>query len=152
MATLYADQNQGDRVIGTEENDVIIGGNGNDSLSGGREISGSDYIEGGNGNDFLVGDNSPGSSDVLVGESGSDTFVIADGSRLGNFNRISSDNAIKIKDYSSEDTIVFNVNNFSGLYDVHYGAENSEDAITFIYDENREILAAISGTEHFYIN
>lgn len=151
MATLYADLNQSDRVLGTEENDVIIGGNGNDILSGGREISGSDYISGGLGDDYLIGDNSPNSSDVLVGGAGSDTFVVADSSRLGNRESINSNNAVKIEDYSNEDNILFDVKHYEGLYNVHFGTGVSENALSFIYDENDEMLAAISGTEHFYL-
>ena len=151
MATLYADKKNNDRILGTEENDVIIGGDAHDILSGGREQSGSDYIDGGLGNDYLVGDNSPGSNDTLTGGAGSDTFVIADSSRLGSFEGISSDNAVYIRDYSSEDTISFSVSNFDSLHDVHYGSGGSDGALTFIYDDSNELLATISGTEHLFL-
>jgi Ca2+-binding RTX toxin-like protein len=53
--------------------DIILGGDGNDVLSGG---SGEDWILGGIGNDVLSGGLDRQASDLLFGEAGDDTFQI----------------------------------------------------------------------------
>ena len=60
--------NQVNRLEGSENADIITGGNLDDVLNG---IAGNDTIAGGGGNDVILGDDG---SDVLSGEEGNDTI------------------------------------------------------------------------------
>ncbi|MEH1866169.1 MAG: calcium-binding protein [Nostoc sp.] len=57
-------------ILGTADDDNIIGNDGNDTLSGGYD--GNDTIIGGRGNDILTGGNG---NDILTGGAGNDKFV-----------------------------------------------------------------------------
>lgn len=74
------------KIIGTEEDDVIDAGKGKDSIFAG---DGNDTVLGGAGNDYIEGGLG---NDKLTGGSGSDTFVYNSG-----------DGSDTIEDYSGED-------------------------------------------------
>ena len=67
MATIVGD-NAANFLEGSEQNDVIISGSGNDSV---LALAGDDVVTGGDGDDSLKGD---GGNDVLFGENGNDTL------------------------------------------------------------------------------
>lgn len=107
-------------------------------------------LSGGDGNDHLAGTNMVGNKDVLTGGTGQDIFRIS-----GGYGEIRGENAIEIKDFTSEDTIEFG---FFGeadpdnFYTVHYGSSSEGADITFIRDgQNGELVAAINGTEPYYL-
>jgi Ca2+-binding RTX toxin-like protein len=136
--------NENTRIFGNDENDNIYGEGGNDTIAGGQ---GSNYLSGGDGNDYLIGANGMGANDTLTGGSGSDIYLI---SNLPS--GISSDNDIFVLDYSTEDSISFSLNfgtgtSYDELTDVHYGLGDS--TLTFIQDQNNEIIATISGDPYF---
>lgn len=58
-----------DTITGTDNKDVLIGGNGNDVLRGG---AGTDELDGGNGNDVLFGD---AGTDYLYGANGNNSLT-----------------------------------------------------------------------------
>ncbi|MEH2244485.1 MAG: calcium-binding protein [Nostoc sp.] len=62
-------------IDGTDNDDYILGGNGNDTLSAG--VSGNDTIDGGNGNDILYGGDS--GNDTIDGGNGDDILSIGYG-------------------------------------------------------------------------
>ena len=74
------------KIVGTEEDDVIDAGKGKDSILAG---DGNDTVDGGAGNDYIEGGLG---NDKLTGGSGSDTFVYNAG-----------DGSDTIEDYSGED-------------------------------------------------
>ncbi|MEH1847991.1 MAG: calcium-binding protein [Nostoc sp.] len=60
-------------ISGTKYDDLIVGSNGNDTLTGGyRRNDGNDTLIGGSGNDTLIGGYG---NDILIGGSGTDTFA-----------------------------------------------------------------------------
>lgn len=66
------------RIIGTEGDDVLIGGSGNDVIRG---LAGNDDLNGRNGDDQLVGGDG---NDTLTGGNGDDRLVGGDGSDILN--------------------------------------------------------------------
>ena len=76
--------NGNDPLTGTPGNDIINGNNGNDTLTG---LAGDDLLLGGNGNDTLTGG---AGADFLTGGSGADTFAypLLNNSLLSGFDRI----------------------------------------------------------------
>jgi Ca2+-binding RTX toxin-like protein len=74
-----------DQIASRAQDDLLDGGNGNDTIwgdysdaSGGFPViaNGADWINGGSGNDFVFGN---GASDTLIGDSGDDALYGADG-------------------------------------------------------------------------
>lgn len=82
--------NLANNIIGTEEDDVIDGGDGKDTIQGG---DGNDSIFGGKGNDSLSGGDG---DDTLTGGAGKDVFVYSNG-----------DGDDTISDYEKSDKIRF---------------------------------------------
>jgi Ca2+-binding RTX toxin-like protein len=76
-----------DTVIGTKNNDTLLGGDGNDSFVSNQ---GADIIKGGGGNDTL---NAMGGHDVMTGGQGADAFRFELEPVLG------EDWSVKIKDF-----------------------------------------------------
>ncbi|UKP00637.1 beta strand repeat-containing protein [Nostoc sp. UHCC 0870] len=68
--------NKNDILSGTPGNDTISGRNGNDAISGGE---GDDTISGDNGNDILIGG---GGNDILTGDNGNDILTGGDGNDI----------------------------------------------------------------------
>lgn len=92
----------GDRIIGSEKNNLLQGRGGNDTLSGG---AGADDLRGTSGNDRLDGG---AGRDRLAGGSGADAFVFTAAPGFGN--------ADTIADFSRpDDTIFLDDADFTGL-------------------------------------
>ena len=68
VATLIAIQDNSSSVIGTPQDDTLLGGNGNDTLEG---IQNDDLLDGGAGNDSLIGGDN---EDTLIGGDGNDVL------------------------------------------------------------------------------
>lgn len=107
-------------INGTNQQDTLTGGVGDDTISGGN---GADEIYGLAGDDIIGGDNGPDllngglGNDILTGGNGPDTFVLAAG-----------EGTDTITDFSTPDTIgltgglTFDDLSFSGS-NIHFGAE-----------------------------
>lgn len=110
-------------VTGSSRSDTIFGGGANDMLSGRDRAdvinagAGNDVLKGGNGNDVLIGgdgnDRSNGGSgrDVLVDGAGNDAFWGRGGADAFDFRAMEGHNVVR--DFSSEDTLVFSLADFT---------------------------------------
>ena len=86
LTSVTVNGNGGDDVIlGSEINDVLNGGDGNDRVVGFRNAAGTrDVMTGGEGNDTLVWNNGDG-SDTMDGQNGSDTVEVNGGAAAEQF-------------------------------------------------------------------
>jgi Ca2+-binding RTX toxin-like protein len=86
LTSVTVNGNGGDDVIlGSEINDVLNGGDGNDRVVGFRNVAGTrDVMTGGEGNDTLVWNNGDG-SDTMDGQNGNDTVEVNGGAAAEQF-------------------------------------------------------------------
>jgi Ca2+-binding RTX toxin-like protein len=89
-----------DRIDGQDGNDSLFGGGGNDSLTGG---AGNDFIAGGAGNDTLVGGDG---NDFLDGDQGADVAFLGAGNDIFRWDQ--GDGSDKVEGGSGLDEMVFN--------------------------------------------
>jgi Ca2+-binding RTX toxin-like protein len=92
-----------DNIRGTDQNDVLVGLAGNDTITG---QAGDDNIDGSEGNDYLIG--GPG-ADTLSGSLGQDNFVCGPGKDLVlDFNATEGD--IRSNDCEAAATVAITTN------------------------------------------
>lgn len=126
------------RIIGTEEDDIIDGGAGKDTIMGGE---GNDSLNGGKGNDLLYGGKG---NDTLTGGAGSDTFQYAKNTGKD-----------VITDYDEEDRILFS----SGTKD-EIDISTSGDDVVFtlgkgkitVKDAANKTVTYVVGDEEFTVS
>jgi hypothetical protein len=107
------------------DDDVLVGGAGNDTLDGGDD---EDFLIGGAGNDYLDG----GDDDVLMGGAGDDTLVYRD------------DNDVLLSG-SGDDTFVIDAHQ---LFNHHMGETVHIDS----FDESAGILANAADTDDYTLS
>lgn len=126
------------RIIGSEEDDVIDGGAGKDTLLGG---DGNDSLNGGKGNDILIGG---AGNDTYTGGAGADIFVYSKGQGKDVITDYDEDDKVSIASGSEDDfdittsgndvVLTFNKNNKITVKDA------ADKDFTYIVDGVEKIL------------
>jgi Ca2+-binding RTX toxin-like protein len=118
-----------DVVTGTDANDKIDTGDGNDNVSG---KGGNDFIESGDGDDLVSGDEGDdkiqagSGDDYIMGNEGNDTVSDGPGNDFINLG-------------PGNDTLVYFLDNNKGYKDYAVGGEG-EDTLIIVSDENLDDL------------
>ncbi|GAA0736043.1 calcium-binding protein [Clostridium oceanicum] len=142
-----------DFILGETGDDTLYGEEGSDTLSGG---SGIDILHGGNGDDRLKGDSGNDTLyggagiDTLIGGIGSDTLYGGEG--RDSFVLTRNFEQDTIKDYSSDDRIVFDITTgISSLEDITF--QKQEDSLILKQStSNRVVVENYFNTENNDLN